>query len=60
MADAAVRTLQTAEIVGACAMLVHARDETPAGFWERLGFTRSPTDQLHLMVLIKDLRRTLG
>jgi len=41
-------------------MLVHARDERAAGFYERLGFTRSPTDALHLIVLIKDLRRTFG
>jgi GNAT superfamily N-acetyltransferase len=56
--DAALRILQATEIVGARAMLVHARDESAAGFYERLGFVRSPTDQLHLMVLIKDLRRT--
>ena len=60
VADAALRTLQAAELVGARAMLVHARDELAAGFYERLGFTRSPTDALHLMVLIKDLRRTFG
>lgn len=60
MADAAIRTLQAADLVGARAMLVHARDERAAGFYERLGFTQSPTDALHLMVLIKDLRRTFG
>jgi ribosomal protein S18 acetylase RimI-like enzyme len=60
MADAAIRTLQAADLVGARAMLVHARDEQAAGFYERLGFTRSPTDALHLLVLIKDLRRTFG
>lgn len=60
LADAAVRTLQAAELVGARAMLVHARDETAADFYRRVGFTRSPTDPLHLMVLIKDLRRTFG
>jgi GNAT superfamily N-acetyltransferase len=60
VADAAVRTLQAADLVGARAMLVHARDERAAAFYERLGFTRSPTDALHLMVLIKDLRRTFG
>lgn len=60
LADAAIRTLQAAELIGARALLVHARDETAAGFYERLGFTGSPTDPLHLMVLIKDLRRTLG
>jgi GNAT superfamily N-acetyltransferase len=56
--DAALRTLQAAELVSARAMLVHARDGRADGFYERLGFTRSPTDSLHLMVLIKDLRCT--
>jgi len=60
LADAAVRTLQAAELVGARAMLVHARDDRAASFYERLGFTRSRSDPLHLMVLIKDLRRTFG
>ena len=60
MADAAMRTLQAADLVGARALLVHARDERAAAFYERLGFTRSPTDVLHLMVLVKDLRRTFG
>jgi GNAT superfamily N-acetyltransferase len=60
VADAAVRTLQAAEIVSARAMLVHARDESAAEFYERLGFTRSPTDPLHLLILVKDLRRTFG
>lgn len=60
VADAATRTLQAADLVGARAMLVHASDPAAAGFYERLGFSRSPTDPLHLMVLIKDLRRTFG
>ena len=60
VADAAVRTLHAVDLVGARGMLVHARDETAAAFYERLGFIRSPTDPLHLMVLIKDLRRTFG
>jgi GNAT superfamily N-acetyltransferase len=58
VADAALRTLQAAKLVGARAMLVHARDQPAAAFYERLGFSPSPTDPLHLMVLIKDLRRT--
>jgi hypothetical protein len=35
-------------------------DDSAAGFYGRLGFVRSPTDPLHLMVLVKDLRRTFG
>jgi len=53
MADAAIRTRQAADLVGARAMIVHARDERAAAFYGRLGFTRSPTDPLHLMILIK-------
>jgi GNAT superfamily N-acetyltransferase len=60
VADAAIRTLQAAELVGARAMLVHARDQATAAFYERLGFSPSPTDPLHLLVLIKDLNRTFG
>ena len=60
IADAAIRTLQAADLVGARAMLVHAQDARAAGFYELLGFTRSPTDALHLMVLTKDLRHTFG
>ena len=37
MADAAIRTLQAADLVGARALLVHARDERAAAFYERLG-----------------------
>ena len=58
--DASVRALQAAELVGARALLVHARDDVAAAFYERLGFSRSPTDAMHLMVLMKDLRRTVG
>jgi GNAT superfamily N-acetyltransferase len=60
VADAAIRTLQAAELVGARAMLVHARDQAAAAFYERLGSSPSPTDPLHLIVLIKDLNRTFG
>lgn len=60
VADAASRTLQAAEPVGARALLVHARDEAAAGFYERLGFNRSLTDPLHLLVLVRDLQLTFG
>lgn len=60
VADAALRTLQVSNLIGARAMVVHARDAEAAAFYEALGFTRSPTDALHLMVLVKDLRRTFG
>ena len=57
--DALARALAAAEVVGVRAILVHAKDEEAARFYTQFGFTTSPTDPLHLMLLIKDLRRTL-
>ncbi len=57
--DALLRSLAAAEAVGVRAVLVHAKDEQAAGFYRQFGFTPSPTDPLHLMLLMKDLRRTL-
>jgi GNAT superfamily N-acetyltransferase len=57
--DAMLRTLQAADIGGIRAFAVHAKDEPAKQFYERFGFTPSPTDPLHLYRLIKDLRRSL-
>jgi len=54
--DAILRTLQAAEIAGIRAFTVHAKDENARSFYKRYGFIESPTDPLHLFVLIKDLR----
>jgi len=59
MRDALVRALAAAEVVGVRAVLVHAKDEDAVKFYSQFGFNPSPTDPLHLMLLIKDLRRTL-
>ena len=53
--DAIGRTLAAAEIAGIRALAVHANDERAQGFYEHFGFRPSPTDQLHLFVLLKDL-----
>jgi GNAT superfamily N-acetyltransferase len=60
VADAAERALAAAEVVGARAMIVHARDERAAAFYARFGFLPAPSDPLHLAALIKDLRKTFG
>jgi ribosomal protein S18 acetylase RimI-like enzyme len=56
--DALLQTASIAERVGVRALLVHAETPAAAGFYERLGigFERSPTDDLHLILLTKDLR----
>ena len=58
--DAMLRTLQAADIAGIRAFTVHAKDEQARAFYEHFDFIPSPTDPLHLYVLIKDLRRISG
>ena len=58
--DALRRIADAADIVGARAVLVHAIDERAAAFYRHFGFEQSPADDLHLMLLMKDLRANLG
>jgi GNAT superfamily N-acetyltransferase len=59
LGDAVLRTLNVADPIGVRALLVHAKDEKARAFYERFDFEPSPTDPLHLMLLIKDARRTV-
>jgi GNAT superfamily N-acetyltransferase len=58
--DAMLRTLQAADIAGIRAMAVHAKDDNARMFYEHFDFVPSPTDPMHLFVLLKDLRRIIG
>jgi GNAT superfamily N-acetyltransferase len=58
--DAMLRTLQAAEIAGIRALAVHAKDEAARRFYEHFDFVPSPSDALHLFVLLKDVRRTIA
>lgn len=53
--DAMSRTLTAAETIGVRAMLVHALDNQARDFYLRQGLEPSPTDPLHLMILVKDI-----
>jgi GNAT superfamily N-acetyltransferase len=53
--DAISRTLAAAEIAGIRALAVHAKDERTQSFYAHFGFRPSPSDPLHLFVLLKDL-----
>jgi GNAT superfamily N-acetyltransferase len=57
--DAMTRTLTASETIGVPAMLVHAIDEDARAFYLRHGLEPSPTDPLHLMILIKDIAKAL-
>ena len=58
--DALQRAYAGAEIIGGRAVLVHAIDAEAAAFYRKYGFESCPGIELHLMLLMKDLRVTLG
>ena len=53
--DALVRTARAGDIAGIRALLVHAKDEGARNWYLARGFEPSPTDPLHLFVLLKDV-----
>jgi GNAT superfamily N-acetyltransferase len=57
--DALARIANAAAIVGARAALVHAMDTGAAAFYRQYGFEQLPANELHLMLLMKDLRASL-
>ena len=58
--DAMLRTVNAADIAGIRAFAVHAKDERAQAFYRHFDFVASPTDPLHMFVLVKDLRRAAG
>jgi GNAT superfamily N-acetyltransferase len=58
--DTMLRTLQAADIAGIRAFSVHAKDDAARAFYEHFDFMPSPTDPLHLFVLVKELKRASG
>ena len=58
--DAVLRTLQAADIAGIRALAVHAKDGQARNYYEQFDFVASLTDPLHLLALLKDIRRRVG
>lgn len=54
--DALLRCSVVAEAVGVRAVVAHAK-EGANGFYDRWGFEASPSDPLHRILLIKDLKK---
>jgi GNAT superfamily N-acetyltransferase len=57
--DALLRIAAAADIVAARAVLVHAIDADAAAFYRNFDFEPCPGNDLHLMLLMKDLRAGL-
>ena len=50
-----LKVLEVAEHTGVRIALVHAANDTAAGFYRRYGFEPSPVDDLTLMLLVRDI-----
>ena len=57
--DALLRTLQAANIAGIHAFAVHAKDNEARAFYEHFDFIASPSDPMHLYLLLKDINVNL-
>ena len=58
--DALRRVAAASEVIGVRALLIHCENDTARDFSLRLAkFDASPTDQVHLFLLMKDLRKAL-
>ncbi|MGE3993786.1 GNAT family N-acetyltransferase [Pseudorhodoplanes sp.] len=58
--DAALRTLQAAQLAGIRVLLVHAISESAKKFYAEFGFLSSPVDPMTLMISIAELEHALG
>ena len=57
--DALLRVLQAADIIGVKAIIVHALSEEAKAFYEKFGFSASPSNPMTLMITLKDVRGNL-
>jgi predicted N-acetyltransferase YhbS len=57
--DVLLRCLEAAEAIGVRVLLVHAKHEAAKAWYLQFGFEESPTDPLHLMMMLKDVRAFL-
>ncbi len=58
--DALIRVAAAADEIGIRALLIHAKDDNARNFYmSQAEFEPSPTDPLHLFLLMKDLRKLL-
>ena len=59
--DVIMRVAGLSDDIGCRGLLVHAESETARSFYPHLiaEFEPSPTDDLHLVLLLKDIKRTL-
>ncbi|MEI2808889.1 MAG: hypothetical protein V9F00_01375 [Nocardioides sp.] len=62
LTDVVTRVAALSDKIGCRGLLVHAESQVARDFYVHLvpEFEQSPTDELHLVLMLKDIRRTLG
>ena len=62
LTDVILRIATLSDEIGCRGLLVHCESAAARDFYRHLvpEFEQSPTDELHLVLLLKDIRRTLG
>jgi GNAT superfamily N-acetyltransferase len=58
--DALLRVSSAADLIGVRTLIAHAKDEQAKAFYQRFDFEPSPTDPLHMFLLLKDIRAALA
>lgn len=59
LANAIKRAYENSEVIGACAIVVDAKDEPAVTFYERHGFKRFAEDEMKLCLMMKTARDLL-
>jgi len=57
--DVLLRCVEAADAIGARVLLVHAKHEAAKAWYMQYDFEETPTDPLHLLMLMKDVRAFL-
>lgn len=57
--DAMTRTLAVAEEAGVRLLLAHALNAKARKFYEHFGFEPSPTDEMNMQIIVKDVQASL-
>ena len=58
--DAVLRAIQASDLVGSRAIVTHAKDEAAKAFYLKFSFVPSPLNDLHLYLLMKDIKAMFG
>lgn len=57
--QALLKSVEASRIIGARAILVHAKDQKAADFYAKFGFLPSPSNPFHMLLIFKDIAKVL-